>query len=144
MKRVRAVGAILLLMYGIPGMLDDYQAWRSFFADWQWWNFVMVGTGVTLLGYETRTLWARILRQKKKPEPETATLYQHLNNELRALAEWYGGLANSGEPLKVILSVMLFPIVVIGGALLLFAPLFLIWAFLEWISHLIWALPRPW
>ena len=143
MKVLRTVGAILLLVYGIPGMIDAYPWWRSFFADWQWWNFVMVGTAMALLGYETRTIWARIFSQKEnlgKPKPETATLYHHLNNNLWALTKWYGGLPESGEPMKVVLFAMLFPIVFMGGYFLLFAPFFLIWTFLEWISNLIWTL----
>ena len=51
-RRLRIILAAAFFVYGIPGMLSNWEVWRSWLSEWAWWNVVMVAAGSIWLANE--------------------------------------------------------------------------------------------
>ena len=46
-----AAFGLVLTLYGIPGMIDDWEFWQQLFSDWKWHNLIMVTLGLGAIFY---------------------------------------------------------------------------------------------
>lgn len=54
--RLRIFFAAAFFVYGIPGMLSDWEVWKSWLSEWAWWNLLMVAAGSIWLVKELLSL----------------------------------------------------------------------------------------
>ena len=50
-KVVSVVLGLVLTLYGLPGMIDDWEVWKQWFSDWRWHNLIMVSLGFGAMLY---------------------------------------------------------------------------------------------
>ena len=53
---LRILWALAIFVYGIPGMISNWEMWESWLSEWKWWNFLMVGGGLIWLIFELVSL----------------------------------------------------------------------------------------
>ena len=77
-----------LFVYGVPGMVEDYQWWASAFAQWQIHNFLMVGVGIILFIYGGMDIWrwcyAKLTTTEQEKAPEKKKSLKSLWKKLPA------------------------------------------------------------
>ena len=54
-KAISAAFGIALIVFGIPGMIDDWAVWQRWLADWRWHNVFMVVGGLVAILYGSRS-----------------------------------------------------------------------------------------
>ena len=52
-KLVSCLVGGVLLVFSLPGMIDDWEAWRVLLSDWQWYNFALAVVGIAAIVYGT-------------------------------------------------------------------------------------------
>ena len=59
-KAIWPLLGLILMLYGIPGMIDDWAIWQQWFSDWRLHNFIFVSLGFVAILYGSWPLLAKL------------------------------------------------------------------------------------
>lgn len=120
-------------------MIEDYRVWATWFADWEWWNFLLVLGGLTV----TVTAFYSLARDVNKalvssapdpvraPSPDVST--SSFADDIRRFWNWYGKL-DERDGAQLALRMMIMPFLLVAMMTIMFGPIFLVVAVIDYLA----------
>ena len=138
LKTVWALLGILLLIFGIPGMIEDYRVWVTWFAGWEWWNFLFVlgGSAVTVTAIYSlardvnKALVSSDSDPVSAPTPDVST--SSFADDIRRFWDWYGKL-DERDGAQLALRMMIMPFLFVAMMAIMFGPILLVMALIDYL-----------